>query len=166
MQLLACLMLNTSLKAIVNFQLYSEYRLEMDIFRKIREMKIFIIDDDVWIRDSLRTFFETEGCRVLALETAEEGLSAVKDQTFDVIIVDYRLPGLDGLEFLKRIHSAQAGAIKILITAYRNENLVSEAKKLKIQGFIEKPFTSDTIMASLACAIKMREANARQEIRK
>jgi DNA-binding NtrC family response regulator len=133
----------------------------MDVFSKIREMAIFIIDDDEWIRDSLRIFFETEGCRVLALETAEEGLAAIKDQTFDLLIIDYKLPGMDGIEFLKRIHSIQPDALKILITAYRNENVVSEAKKLKIQGFIEKPFTSDTIMASLAYAIKRQDTDAR-----
>ena len=131
----------------------------MDLFSKIREMKILLIDDDEWIRDSLRIFFEAEDCHVLALETAEEGIAAIKDQTFDLIIVDYKLPGLDGLEFLKRIHNTLPDAIKILITAYRNENVVSEAKKLKVQGFIEKPFTSDTIMASLAYTIKMRDRN-------
>ena len=137
----------------------------MDVFNKIRKMEIFLIDDDEWIRDSLRIFFETEGCRVLALETAEEGLSAIQDKTFDIIIVDYKLPGLNGIEFLKRIHKTQAEAIKILITAYRTENVVSEAQKLKIQGLIEKPFTSDTIMASLAYAIKMRDTNGRREMR-
>jgi DNA-binding NtrC family response regulator len=136
----------------------------MDLFSKIREMKIFLIDDDEWIRDSLRIFFETEGCRVLALETAEEGLSAIRDQAFDIIIVDYKLPGLNGIEFLKRINKTQPEAIKILITAYRNKNVVSEARKLKIQGLIEKPFTSDTIMASLAYAIKMQDANGRREM--
>jgi len=136
----------------------------MDLFSKIREMKILLIDDDEWIRDSLRIFFEAEDCHVLALETAEEGIAAIKDQTFDLIIVDYKLPGLDGLEFLKRIHNTQPDAIKILITAYRNENVVSEAKKLKIQGFIEKPFTSDTIMASLAYTIKMRDRNHQRKL--
>ena len=136
----------------------------MDLFSKIREMKILLIDDDEWIRDSLSIFFEAEGCHVLALETAEEGLSAIKDQTFDLIIVDYKLPGMDGLEFLKRIHNTQPGAIKVLITAYRDENVVSEAKKLKVHGFIEKPFTSDTIMASLAYTIKMRDTHAQREM--
>ncbi|MGD9241185.1 MAG: response regulator [Desulfobacterales bacterium] len=137
----------------------------MDLFSKIREMKILLIDDDEWIRDSLSIFFEAEGCHVLALETAEEGLSAIKDHTFDLIIVDYKLPGMDGLEFLKRIHNSQSGAIKVLITAYRNDSVVSEAKKLKIQGFIEKPFTSDTIIESLAYLIKMRDRNPRREMR-
>jgi DNA-binding NtrC family response regulator len=131
----------------------------MDLFSRIREMKILLIDDDEWIRDSLSIFFEAEGCRVLAFETAEEGIAAIKDQTFDLIIVDYKLPGMDGLEFLKRIHSSHPIAIKVLITAYRNDSVVSEARKLKVQGFIEKPFTSDTIMASLAHLIKARDMN-------
>ena len=79
--------------------------------------------------------------------------------------MDYKLPGLDGLDFLKRIHYPQPDAIKILITAYQNENLVSEVKKLNVQGFIEKPFTSDTIMALLAYTIKMRDRNPQREMR-
>lgn len=137
----------------------------MDVFSKIREMKILLIDDDEWIRESLRIFFEAEGCDLLALETAEEGIAAIKDQMFDLIIADYKLPGLDGIEFLKRIHDTHPDAMKILITAYRDENLVSEARKLRIQGFIEKPFTSDTIVASLAYTIKVRDMNSRSEIR-
>jgi DNA-binding NtrC family response regulator len=136
----------------------------MDVFSKIREMKILLIDDDEWIRDSLSVFFEAEGCHLLALETAEEGLAALKDQIFDLIIVDYKLPGLDGLEFLKRIHTTQPDALKVMITAYRNDRLVSKAKELKVQGFIEKPFTSDTIMASLAHLIKMRDMRTQGEI--
>ena len=131
---------------------------------EIRGMKILLVDDDEWIRDSLRIFFEAEGCHVLAVETAEEGLSAINDQTFDLLLVDYKLPGLDGLEFLKRIHNTQPDAIKILITAYLNKSLVSEAKKLNVQGLIEKPFTSDTIMASLAFTIQQRDRNARREL--
>ncbi len=129
----------------------------MVLFSKLRDMKILLIDDDEWIRDSLRIFFEAEGCHVVVLETAEEGLAELKDQTYDLIIVDYKLPGLDGLEFLKRTHDAQSDAIKVLITAYRNDKVISEAKKLKVQGFIEKPFTSDSFMASLAHLIAMYE---------
>ena len=136
----------------------------MDLFNIIREMKILLIDDDEWIRDSLSIFFEAEGCHVLALETAEDGITAIKDQVFDLIIVDYKLPGLDGIEFLKRICQTQPNALKIMITAYRNEDVVSEARKLNVQGFIEKPFTSETVMASLAYTIKMRDRSHQREL--
>ena len=129
----------------------------MDLFSKLRDMKILIVDDDEWIRDSLRIFFEAEGCHVVVLETAEEGLAELKCQNYDLVIVDYKLPGLDGLEFLKRTSDDHSDAMKVLITAYRTNRVVSEARKLKIHGFIEKPFTSESFMASLAHLIKMRD---------
>src|SRR5210317_1663954 len=129
----------------------------MNLFSILRKMKILLIDDDQWIRDSLRIFFEAEGCQLQALETAEEGLFAIKEDTYDIIIVDYKLPGQDGIEFLKRIRTVNSDAIKILITAYKSKPVVSEAKKLDIQGFIEKPFTSETILESLSYLIKKQE---------
>ena len=129
----------------------------MELFSELREMKILLIDDDEWIRDSMRLFFEAEGCHLTALETAEEGLEALKKQAFDIIITDYRLPGMDGLGFLKRIHDPHSRSIKILITAYGNHELVAEASKLGVQDFIEKPFTSDIIESALFSLIKARK---------
>ena len=117
-------------------------------------MKILLIDDDEWIRDSLGLYFEDEGCQLFALETAEEGIEALKDQNYDIIMVDYRLPGMDGLEFLKRIQKTQPNALKVLITAYKSKGVVSEALKIGIQDFIEKPFTTKTIKGSLTRLIE------------
>ena len=136
----------------------------MDLFSKLRNMKILLIDDDEWIRDSLRIFFEAEGCQVVVLETAEEGLAELQDQAYDLIIVDYKLPGLSGLEFLKRTRDDHSDVMKILITAYRTDSIVSEARKLKIQGFIEKPFTSESLMASLAHLIEMHEFRKQRSV--
>jgi len=136
----------------------------MDLFSNLRNMKILIIDDDEWIRDSLRIYFEAEGCHVMVLETAEEGLAELKCRAYDLIIVDYKLPGLDGLEFFKRTLDDHADAMKVLITAYRTDSVISAARKLKIQGFIEKPFTSESLMASLAHLIKMREFRKQKNV--
>ncbi len=113
-------------------------------------MKILLIDDDEWIRDSLTLFFENEGCRLVTLETAEEGMDALKKKSYDIIIADYRLPGLDGLEFFRHLQKSHPGVIKILITAYGSNGVVSEAFKLGIHDFIDKPFTSETIESSLS----------------
>ena len=129
----------------------------MDLYSKLRKMKILLIDDDEWIRDSLSIFFKCEGCRINALETAEEGLEALKMQSYDIIIVDYRLPGMDGLDFLKRIKESHPSAMKILVTAYGTINVASEAIHMGIQDFIEKPFTTKTIEASLSRLIEKRE---------
>jgi len=125
----------------------------MDLFAKLRGMKILLIDDDEWIRDSLGLFFESEGCQLLALETAEEGLQAVSEQPYDIIMADYKLPGMDGLEFFKKIQGFNSPALKILITAYGREEFFPEARRIGIVDIIEKPFTTEEIEKSLTLLI-------------
>ena len=131
----------------------------MDLFRRLKEMRILLIDDDEWIRDSLTVFFESEGCHLLALETAEEGIDALKRQAYDIIIADYRLPGMDGLEFFRQLEKSHPGVLKILITAYRSEEVVSEADRMGVHDFINKPFSSKTIEESLSRVIENRASN-------
>jgi len=122
----------------------------MGLFSKLKAMKLLLIDDDEWIRDSLSIFFEGEGCHLLALETAEDGLEELKSQDYDIIIADYRLPGMDGLEFLKRSQETNPNAMRVLITAYGNSEIFSKAYKLGVQDCINKPFTIETIEESLS----------------
>ena len=128
----------------------------MDLFNELRSMTILLIDDDEWIRDSLCIFFESEGCHLTALETAEEGMEAVTKQAYDILVTDYRLPDMDGLEFLRHIRATQPHIMTILITAYKSEDIVSEAMALGVQDFIEKPFTTQTIEESFMRLLKER----------
>jgi DNA-binding NtrC family response regulator len=64
---------------------------------------------------------------------------------------------MDGLEFLRRIQTSHPDVMKILITAYGNEEVESEAKRLGAQDFIQKPFTSEAVEASLSRMIANRE---------
>ena len=122
----------------------------MDIFDRIKNMKILLVDDDEWIRDSLGLFFEAEGCNLLTFETAEEGMEAVKQQVYDIVISDYKLPGMDGLEFLRRVKEKQPNAFEILITAYANCEIVKEADEIGVKDIIPKPFTSEDVETSLS----------------
>ncbi len=122
----------------------------MDLFNVLSGMKILLIDDDEWIRDSLSLFFENEGCRLRALETAEEAMELLAGEFFGIIIVDYRLPGMDGLEFLKRIQKACPCTIKILITAYGTDDVISKARDIGVLDIINKPFAGNTIENSLS----------------
>lgn len=129
----------------------------MDLFSKLKNLKLLIIDDDDWVRDSLRLYFESEGCSILALETAEEGLEVLKKQDFNIIIVDYCLPGIDGLEFIKRIQKKHQNVLKILTTAYGSKEVISEAHNTGVQDYITKPFTSEMVEASLTRLLENRE---------
>ena len=60
----------------------------MNLFSKLKKMKILLIDDDEWIRDSLSVFFESEGCHLEAFESAEEDLGVLNEKIYKIIIDD------------------------------------------------------------------------------
>ncbi len=129
----------------------------MNLFDELKKMKILLIDDDEWIRDSLTLFFESEGCHLNALETAEEGLESLRNQKYDIIITDYWLPGINGLEFFKRINGSNKSVIMILITAHGSQDVAAEAKKLGVHALIAKPFSSDTVVKVLSQLVEISE---------
>jgi DNA-binding NtrC family response regulator len=129
----------------------------MNLFSKLKNKKILLVDDDEWIRDSLTLYFDTEGCQMIAVETAEEGMELLKQQDYDIILLDYKLPGIDGLTFSREIQEICPDAIKILITAYKNKKIVSEAVNVGIQDLIDKPFTIKTIEDSMLRLIQRNE---------
>lgn len=132
-------------EVMISKKKHQKNKRESNVNNKLGKMKILLIDDDELIRDSLRLFFRGEGVHLSALETAEKGLEDLHKNNYDVIIVDYRLPGMDGVEFLKRIQETQKKTLKFLVTAYKDHKVVSEASKIGIQDIIEKPFSSKTI---------------------
>lgn len=115
----------------------------------IKNLRILLIDDDEWIRDSMSMYFEDEGCYLQTLRSAEDALEALINESFDIIIADYKLPGIDGMEFFKKADELNSEAVKILITAYGSKELFTKALNMGIHDCIEKPFTSETIEDSL-----------------
>ena len=121
----------------------------MNFLARLKQKKILLIDDDEWIRDSMGLFFDSEGCQFNAVETAEAGIAELRERDYDIIISDYRLPGMDGLSFFKQIKVTQNAAVKILITAYGDDDLADESSRAGINDYIEKPFDMQDIERAL-----------------
>ena len=130
----------------------------MSPFGALQEKKTLLIDDDELVRDSLSIVFATNGCSLRTEESAEAGLRALKEENFDIIISDLRLPGADGLNFLKSAALTQPQSVKFLITAYKDDKIYNEALKVGINAFIQKPFSIDSLTAMLARALNMQAA--------
>jgi DNA-binding NtrC family response regulator len=126
----------------------------MNPFNELKHVKTLLVDDDEFIRDSLKIAFATKGCAMRVAETAEEGLQAIKEERFDIIISDFRLPGINGLDFLKLATITYPEAVNILITAYRDEYLFSEAIRMGVTEFIDKPFSVKALAELLAVSLK------------
>jgi DNA-binding NtrC family response regulator len=121
----------------------------MNPFKNLKNMRTLLVDDDELIRDSLSIAFKNKGCLLQTAETAEEGLQALKEKSFDIILSDFKLPGIDGIEFIKLATASHPNSVKILITAYGDEDTVSEALGAGAQDFIEKPFSIRMLVDSL-----------------
>lgn len=141
---------------------FQNRRLKMDSSDKLKKMNILLIDDDELIRAALCIIFEMKGWHLITLKTAEDAIELLKNQTYEIIITDYRLPGMDGLTFFKQIQEYHPYAMKILITAYFSEEVVSEANRLGIYDLIQKPFTMKVIEETLYHLIKRDESENRQ----
>ena len=126
----------------------------MDPFDELKKAKTLLVDDDEFIRNSVDLAFRTRGCELQVVENAEDGLQAIKDRQFDIIISDLRLPGINGLDFLKLTTATHPNAIRFLITAYRDDRFVSEAIRSGIHQFIDKPFTINVLVNMLAVELK------------
>jgi DNA-binding NtrC family response regulator len=115
----------------------------------LKSKKILLIDDDQYIRNSLAYYFKKKTLSFVTLESAEEALELLKKEPFDVIICDYKLPRMNGLDFFFHLYELQPEALRIFITAYANDEVAIRAGGIGIDDFIEKPFTTKDIEESL-----------------
>jgi DNA-binding NtrC family response regulator len=121
----------------------------MDMLAKLKTLKTLLVDDDPFIRDAMKLAFKRKQFSLCIADTAEEGLKAMYAESFDIIISDFKLPGISGLTFLKQAVATQPGSIKVLISATGSDELVSEAYRIGVHDFLQKPFTLKTLLATL-----------------
>ena len=131
----------------------------MDPFSKIKKMKTLLIDDDELIRDSLSMVFLTKGCFLMAVESAEEGLCAMRKNKFDIIISDFILPGMNGIDFFKQVTSNQTDTANVLISGNISPEKLSEKNEAKVHDFVQKPFSVTALAHTLAALTENKKQN-------
>ncbi|MFA5524328.1 MAG: sigma-54 dependent transcriptional regulator [Tissierellales bacterium] len=112
-------------------------------------MKILVIDDEESIRLSLKIGLKKLGLEVLTAETGEEGLKILETEGPDLAIVDIKLPGIDGIEVLRRIRHTRPSCIVIMITYLSEVNLAVKAMKEGAYDYFTKPFSISGISDSI-----------------
>jgi len=116
------------------------------------ERRVYIVDDDEAVRDSLAALLESKAYRVRSFGSAPEFLAAAPSLPIGCLIVDIRMPEMDGLELQQRLTERALDFPMIIITGHSEVPLAVRAMKAGAVDFIEKPFASDIILDSLAAA--------------
>ena len=102
-------------------------------------ISILIVDDEAIVRESIRDWLQEEGYQVEVAENGEEALPIVERRDFNVIIVDLRLPGMNGLEVLKLVKAKRPSIKSIIITAYPTDLSREQAQQLGPLDYLVKP---------------------------
>ena len=125
--------------------------------------KVYVIDDDEAMRDSLNFLLDAAGFKVTLFETALGFLEALPGLDFGCVVSDVRMPGLDGIELLKRMKAGHSRFPIVIMTGHGDVPLAVEAMKLGAVDFLEKPFEDDRLIAMIETAIHQAEPAARSE---
>ena len=123
---------------------------------------VHVIDDDLAMRESVEFLLSSAGYDVELYETAQAFLD-LSEPTFGCILSDVRMPGIDGLDLLKRLKSSGSKLPVLIMTGHGDVPLAVEAMKLGAIDFIEKPFDDDRLIGLIEAALKQARDGARSE---
>lgn len=117
--------------------------------------KILIVDDDEGLIHFLHRFFTKQGYDVCACGSGQAALALIGGQQFDLILLDYKMPGLNGLDTLKEVRRSQVKTPVIIMTAYGTTDTAIEAMKLGAYDYLPKPFDRQELQRIAADALEV-----------
>jgi DNA-binding NtrC family response regulator len=111
----------------------------------VRKISILIVDDEESVRDSLYNWFIEDDYKVECAENAKKALNILQSENYDIVLADIKMPGMDGLEMLKRIKTLRKESIVIVMTAFATVDTAVQALKDGAFDYVTKPFDPDDL---------------------
>ena len=124
---------------------------------------VHVIDDDEAFRESLVFLLQTAGLAVTSHASATDFLEAAAAADLGCIVSDVRMPGMTGIELLRRLKELGIGVPVIVVTGHGDVPLAVEAMKFGAVDFLEKPFDDEVLLASVRSALQERAGEAKRQ---
>jgi two-component system, NtrC family, sensor kinase len=119
------------------------------------EIKILCVDDEPNVLNSLRRLFLDEDYTVITAASAQEGLGILRNEHIQIVISDYRMPNMNGVEFLKEVCTHWPDTVRIVLSGYADTaSIVSAINEGQVYKFIPKPWNDDDLKVTVANAIE------------
>lgn len=110
---------------------------------------ILVAEDDVELSEGLRMVLESEGLGVTIASSGEDAISLFQDNDFDLVLMDVKLPGIDGIEAFLRILELKPEAKVIIMTAYKIDSLLAETENRGAISILRKPFDMEQVLGPI-----------------
>lgn len=124
---------------------------------------ILIVDDEESIRQSLEGILSDEGYQVVTAENGEEALDIIKEEVPDLVLLDIWMPGMDGIQVLEKIKAMLPEQAVVMMSGHGTIETAVKATKVGAFDFIEKPFSLDKLLITIANAISIKELRKENE---
>jgi DNA-binding NtrC family response regulator len=125
--------------------------------------RVLIVEDEALVRWSLRQKFEERDYRVTEAEDGESAMESIDSEMFDILMLDYKLPDMSGLDVLRRLREVDQDAVVVMMTAYGTIETAVEAMKLGAYDYLSKPFQMDELLLTVDKALET--TRLRREVR-
>lgn len=119
-----------------------------------QKASVLVVDDDAGIRKTLSRILEKERYLVETVENGEQAIEASSERFFNVVLIDIRLPDMEGTELLERLKETEPRVLKIIITGYPSLKNAIEAVNKGADGYILKPFDASGLLAMIRKRLK------------
>jgi len=116
--------------------------------------RIMVIDDEKIVGDMAKLSLEQEGYSVETFLNAEPALKRLQEEKFDVVVTDYKMKGIDGMEVLRTVKDLYPATQVIMITAFANLDAAIEALRRDVHDFFPKPVKIKELKASIKRALE------------
>ena len=124
---------------------------------------VYVIDDDPAIRDSLDFLLGAAGFSLRAFDSGQVFLDQLAKLEHGCVVTDMRMPGIDGMELLRRVNSGARKLPVIVMTGHGDVPLAVEAMKLGALDFLEKPFEDDRLIGMIETALSGQQNGSKSE---
>jgi two-component system, OmpR family, phosphate regulon sensor histidine kinase PhoR len=124
---------------------------------------VLVIDDEYGVRSGISQILEMEGYEVGEAASGREALAALENGSFDVLLIDYQLPDIDGLTLLRAVRAQKIASMTCMITAYANIDTAIAATRQGIDFFLPKPFSPEDLLGVVETLLRHKQLREETE---
>jgi len=125
---------------------------------------VLLVEDEMSVAKGLEMVMREEGYEVDLADTGQDALNKFRAGEFDLLVVDLRLPDMDGMDVIQRVREKRPRTNVVIITGYPSVSSAVQAVKMGVSEYLRKPFTEDEFKAAVKSALKEKEKETMEEL--